>query len=169
MNRNHLIDRRAILREWEPALREDFYLAVDSPSGLRWRVTRGGAREGTVAGSINDRGYWRLGCRRKEFQASHVVLVLTGVYPEAHQYEVDHIDRNPGNNNVMNLRWVDVSTNARNRAKHLYAFVNPEGIVFLFNSVIRACGALGLCPSFVRACIAGELDTHQGWTITRIK
>lgn len=39
---------------------------------------------------------------------------------------VDHIDRNPSNNDVSNLRWADYSDQAMNTERHLNAYWCPE-------------------------------------------
>ena len=101
--------------EWAPRFDECFELAPDLPSGLRWKVRRGGcAQIGEIAGT-NAAGYWNVQCYCKKFRTSHIVLVLAGIYPEAHTPEVDHIDRNRSNNKLDNLRWCDRSTNLKNR------------------------------------------------------
>lgn len=45
-----------------------------------------------------------------------LVLWANGIFePDDLQVEVDHIDRDPTNNHLSNLRWVDRFTNAKNR------------------------------------------------------
>ena len=50
--------------------------------------------------------------------------------------EIDHIDRNPMNNNLSNLRWCDRKTNIANRAK----FEMPLGVTGERNIIITPQG-----------------------------
>ncbi len=78
---------------------------------------------------INNKGYWKVNLispfnYRK--RASRLVsrLVALAFIPKVDgKPTVDHIDRNPKNNHVSNLRWADKSEQAQNRdfvlnAKH---------------------------------------------------
>jgi hypothetical protein len=112
---NTAVDRREQLREWAPVFRENFELAPELPSGLKWKTNRGKAVIGGRAGTRYPDGYWKVSCRGKFFPTGHVVLVLNGIYPEADTPEVDHIDRKQDNNCVSNLRWVNRKDNNNNR------------------------------------------------------
>lgn len=94
-------------------------VAVDasSPSGLIWTKppTRGRVKAGNIAGYDYGSGYYKVSIKGRRYRTSHLVLYLSGVYPEAGQTEVDHIDRNPRNNALSNLRWTDRSGNLANR------------------------------------------------------
>ena len=50
-----------------------------SPSCLRWKVSRIGGRgicPGDVAGSIDSKGYWRVGISGKEYRVHRIVYHL---------------------------------------------------------------------------------------------
>jgi hypothetical protein len=94
------------------------YLALDpdSPSGLVWiKTTSRKVKPGMVAGYSYGTGYYKVQLNGKRYRASHLVLYLNGIYPEKGCTEVDHIDRNPWNNAVSNLRWTTRSGNLSNR------------------------------------------------------
>jgi hypothetical protein len=78
---------------------------------LRWRTRRGGlARAGTVAGRLHRKGHREISVDGVRFKAHRIAFkMVTGVDPDA---QIDHIDRNPGNNRISNLR---LATNAQNR------------------------------------------------------
>lgn len=87
-----------------------------SPSALRWKVPLCRAHKpGAVAGSLYDSGYYIVRINKKNFRVHQLVLILNEIFPEKDQSEVDHIDRNPANNTVSNLRWTNRSGNLANR------------------------------------------------------
>ena len=96
-------------------------LIVDSssPSGLTWKVNRGGtAMAGTKAGTVARSGagvpYWNVKINGTLRQAHRVIWKMTnGKDPEN---VIDHIDNNPLNNNTSNLRDIPQGDNmARGR------------------------------------------------------
>ena len=63
-------------------------------------------------------GYLRIGLRKNKKQKLLGVHRLVGLtfIDNPNNYEIiDHIDRNKKNNNVENLRWINLSGNCRNR------------------------------------------------------
>jgi hypothetical protein len=95
----------------------------DSPSGLCWKVyaCNNAIKPGDVAGCRHHSGYFVLGVRIRNEQrcrttyCHHIVLLLHDNWPQPHQ-ECDHIDRDRGNNKIVNLIWSTKSGNAINRA-----------------------------------------------------
>ena len=70
----------------------------------------------------NDQGEWKI----------HRVhrLIAQAYIPNPHNYPVvDHIDRNPANNKVENLRWASLSMNRRNcrdrKNKSGHTYITP--------------------------------------------
>lgn len=77
-------------------------------------ITSGGQKKGTVAGTINNRGYVRININKKKYSAHRLVwLYLYGILPTK---EIDHINRDRADNRLKNLREVDTSINAKNRS-----------------------------------------------------
>lgn len=71
------------------------------------------SRAGTLAGSINQKGYWRVMVGGKSLQAHRAIfLMLKGWLPEI----LDHIDGNKINNSIDNLRPATPSQNQFNRS-----------------------------------------------------
>ena len=88
-----------------------------SPSRLRYVASRFKSRVGAPAGALNSKGYYDLrsaptGCNSR--MAHAVVWELhNGGIPEG--LEVDHIDGDPSNNRIENLRLATRSLQAFNR------------------------------------------------------
>ncbi len=103
-------------------------LAYDesSPSGLRWRISpSNNIKPGDVAGARGAKGYYTVRTQSRAYKAHHLVLILHDQWPEEGQ-QCDHVDRNPGNNKIANLRWVTPSQNNRNSS-----YSNRSGFRFV--------------------------------------
>jgi len=66
---------------------------------------------------IEENGYCRLKINGKKRQLSHIIAFAFGLERLSGQHEVDHIDKNTGNNSIENLRWVTTIENAANRSE----------------------------------------------------
>ena len=99
-----------------PIERAKKLLAYDtsSPSGLVWRISRGRARAGSAAGSSNSEGYYGVRLDRVTYLAHRLVYaIVTGTDPG--ELQIDHVDGDPTNNNVLNLRTATPAENQGNR------------------------------------------------------
>lgn len=79
-------------------------LRYDSETGIfTWRKFRGGsAKAGTVAGSLDSKGYVQIKIKHRLYLAHRLAwLYVHGEMPSGH---IDHVDRNPKNNAIANLR-----------------------------------------------------------------
>ena len=63
-------------------------------------------------------GYLRVGLSKngkRHHKYIHRLVGETYLKPDETRPEIDHIDRNPRNNHISNLRWANKSENALNR------------------------------------------------------
>lgn len=88
-------------------------LHYDPDAGIfRWAKTRKKAKSGKVAGYVSARGYVVISINSKRYFAHRLAwLYVHGYFPEN---VIDHIDRNPSNNAISNLREVSQECNLRN-------------------------------------------------------
>ena len=120
---------------------EYFEYDPESPSGLRWKVDRYSGRyhkklqtrAGDVAGSIqkpskqraDNYEYWIVGLDKVIYRVHRVIYCLH--YGKlSHELQIDHIDGNPLNNRIENLRSVTHDINMRNLKKRV---TNISGVV----------------------------------------
>lgn len=81
-----------------------------------WKVTTSSrATEGSIAGTVNQQGYIQIVINGTLYRAHRLAWFY--VHKSWPQNRIDHIDRNPRNNSISNLRDVDSSVNMHNRDK----------------------------------------------------
>ena len=82
-----------------------------SNGNLIWKVDKGRSKKGTIAGSRDTKGYMQLKLNQKVYRLHRLIWLWHGKeLPE----QIDHIDRNPLNNKIENLRAATQSENQWN-------------------------------------------------------
>ena len=86
--------------------------------GLRWKVNRRRDLIGTVAGTPGPYGHMSIKYKQVSYRAHRLVWMY--VYGEdPGEYELDHINHDPTDNRIENLRMVTHKENHQNRkVKH---------------------------------------------------
>lgn len=93
-------------------------LEYDSTTGkLFWKNNRGHVDcKGKMAGFVNKRGYCYVMVNGKQFLLHRIAWFLSyGKWPE---HQIDHIDGDPTNNKIENLRDVTNRENMNNLKRH---------------------------------------------------
>ena len=114
---------------------------------FRWRVTRGRAKAGVLAGWTNEQGYLLIRVNGILYQAQRLAwLYMTGQWPPSGF--IDHLNTNPSDNRWANLRDATKLINQENRRRP---------------GCNNKAGLLGVSPNGARwaATIVSHLKKHH--------
>jgi hypothetical protein len=150
-------------------LRELFF--YDPATGiLTRRISISNGLAGSPAGTSNKTGHMTVGVDRKLVYVHRIAWAMqTGAWPVG---EIDHIDGNPRNNRLANLRDVDRATNMQNRRTAdrdsgtglLVAF--RAGTRFeakiMANGVLHRLGTFGTAAEAHEAYLVAKRRLHAG-------
>lgn len=140
-----------LLREaYMYSLKDLFYYDESSPSFLRWNIeVRAGkkynivrASKGDVAGSKNDKNYFRVKYQDL-YESVHRVIweLFNGPIPEG--FIIDHLDGDPTNNCIGNLALKTAAENTRNSKMNNRNKSGVVGVIYLHTGYWRAQWHLG--------------------------
>lgn len=118
-NTNGLVNKVVSLKilDIPEEISEYFYYDPSSPTGLRRKKSHYGNRKihEAVGYSKKNNGFL-VKFKRKDYLIHRIIwTLLNGKIPDG--FVIDHIDGNPKNNNIKNLRAVDRKTNNQNTFK----------------------------------------------------
>lgn len=122
-------------------LSELFYYDDKSLSGIAYKNDKRcghmgngiASVKGNMAGWVDRNGYWRVKVGDRTYQTNRVVwYLINGSLDD--DLVVDHIDGNPSNNSIENLRAISETMNMENKSKYS-------------NNTSGVCGVKWHCPS----------------------
>ena len=97
---------------------ENVYYDESSPSFLRWKISKLGVKVGSVAGTLNQTGYYDVMINGELYKAHRLIWVLFNkeINPDL---DIDHkIISYPVNNDINNLRLVTHAVNMTNKSDY---------------------------------------------------
>ena len=80
-----------------------------------WKVNKSNKKAGSVAGCVKKKSGYRYITINKQECAAHRIAWLLVTKKDPYPYEIDHKDRNKGNNAFHNLRQATIQQNSSNR------------------------------------------------------
>ena len=89
-------------------LNEHLYVDISSPTGLRWKKRHWKMAADSIAGCFKDTGHCTVNFFGKRYHVHRIVWALKH-QTDPGDLTVDHIDRNPANNDPSNLRLSSAS------------------------------------------------------------
>ncbi|QXV81852.1 hypothetical protein bas03_0025 [Escherichia phage JulesPiccard] len=96
---------------------------------LYWLTKRKGVRASGLAGYSRKDGYVQVRVSGKAFLAHRIIWEMhNGLIPEG--MEIDHINHNPGDNSIENLRVVTCKDNQMNRPIRLLSKSGFNGVTW---------------------------------------
>lgn len=153
-------------------------LDYDQHTGLfTWKVSAGTAKAGSVAGTPHERGYIQVGVRGKRYFAHRLAWLMThAVWPSD---QLDHINGDPSDNRLVNLRECNTAENQQNQGLHRDNTSGFTGVTWhasrgRWQAQIKAHGRnlyLGLHESpeqAYEAYLAAKADLHRFQPIPRV-
>lgn len=111
-------------------------ITYDETSSTYLRCNKTGRECGSLETSKNSPKSARLWINKKRYLIHRVIWVLKygGIDPNL---DIDHIDGNPWNNNIKNIRLVEKRLNQRNRKKMSNNKTGVNGVFFTQLQTIR--------------------------------
>jgi hypothetical protein len=99
-------------------------------------------------GTKTNKGYLNVGIQGKSYQVHRLILFAFKGFPTDNKV-CDHIDRNPLNNNIENLRWVTQQENTLNRkvwgkskfkgvSLHVCKYKKKDGSITIGKTLLRS-------------------------------
>ena len=93
---------------------------------------------GTIAGSVKNNGYIFISIKKKIIRAHRLAWLIT--YGEWPVFQIDHINGNPSDNSINNLRDVPASVNAKNKRLFNKSSTGFSGVYLHQNGKFRVKG-----------------------------
>lgn len=98
-------------------LQELFEISPDSPSGLRWKISRSNrVKPGQVAGTLHLNGYWQvvIVTDKQRMYRTHRIVYFLQTKQDPGLYQVDHVN---GKSDPLTLRLASQGANRANSRK----------------------------------------------------
>jgi hypothetical protein len=108
---------------------QDFIDRFEYQDGkLFYKKSAGCMKKGSEVGTVTERGYVKTLIGRKPFLVHRIIFMMhKGYLPKC----LDHIDGNPSNNRIENLRVATLSQNNLNRGKHKRNTSGYKGVTWV--------------------------------------
>lgn len=167
---------KAHSRKWHPLDKVDLSgLSYDKNTGI---ISRTKKKSGCSIGPVmttSPRGYRTIKINGIQYRQHRLCPLFIGINPDG--YEIDHINGDPSDNRIKNLRIVDRSTNCLNtsihrRGKYPYISFHKSGkkwrVIKEVNGKQLEFGRFSLEKDAIQCVIDNKLWRNNGNKINRI-
>ena len=111
-------------------LKELFDYSVDTGIFIR---KNGYGKKGVSLGTLHGRGYLKIEIKQIPYYLHRLAWIYIHGDESADNYEIDHINRNPSDNRLVNLRLVSHAVNMRNRTMSMNNTSGQSGVYYIKN------------------------------------
>ena len=134
-------------------------LSYEPETGVfRWRVSRGPAVAGSVAGSLTTYGYIKIKVDGRFYRAHRLAWIYVhGVWPSK---DLDHKDENKANNRLKNLREASSSQNGFNVGIRTHNTTGFKGVCHHSGGKFQASAKLNGKRTHLGLFITAELASE---------
>lgn len=135
-------------------------LSYDPKTGeLRWQVSRGGVLQGAIAGRVDHTNRRIIGIASKVYVAHRIAWKLH--YKKEPVDLVDHINGDPGDNRIDNLREATHSQNRVNSKAHADSNLKAKGITWCKTHVRFVCSVTFEKRTFTKGFGVGNYGSKE--------
>lgn len=104
-----------------------FYIDKNSPSGISWKINGNNKQIGKPVGWKTELNYWKAEFNTKALLIHRVVYFLHHGHLDKTMV-VDHINGDPSDNSIENLRMISYAENSRNRKLGVNSKTGTNGV-----------------------------------------
>lgn len=142
-----------------------------SPSGRIWNSIT----QRYLKPSAKPTGYLQVnlecldGRRKKEYV--HRLVAMTYLDNPDNLPQVHHIDNNPSNNDVSNLKWVSNKENQRNKTdnRKVNIYDLNDNLLYTCGTVAEAIEKSGVSQASIYAVLRGDFDSCKGFKFKKLE
>jgi hypothetical protein len=134
---------------------------------LYWKINQGRIKAGSKAGTPREKGHIQIQYNKKMYREHSIVwMMFNGENPSA---ILDHINGNPSDNRIENLRLATNAQNLANRGKNKNNTSGFKG-VYLHNQTNKWVASIKhLGKKYSLGCYENASDAHQAYKKACVK
>jgi len=109
------------------------------------------------------KGYMRVRDGARNRHLVHQLVAKKFIPNPDKKREVHHIDKNPSNNNVANLKWMSRQEHAEEDFARHWDFIDPKDNRITIYNLTKFCRDHGLNQGHMWSVYSGRIKSCKGW------